>query len=99
MCAADRCQTRVKMRWALGGAFEYHTTATTKLLIELLLEGLAQQVKGKGVEAGVGESQDTSHDTAHKVNQGSVHLVGGKEGWEKMVHKMERNRSMCILRI
>lgn len=51
-------------------------TATTKLPVELLLESLAQQVKGKGVEAGVGEGQNTSNNAAHKVKQGSVHLSG-----------------------
>lgn len=30
-------------------------TTTAQLLVELFLEGFAQQVKGKGVEAGVGE--------------------------------------------
>lgn len=60
------CVTMCGTQW---GAFEDHVTATAKLLVELLLEGLAQQVKGKRVEAGVGEGQDTSYDTAHKVNQ------------------------------
>lgn len=57
---------------------EDRTAAATKLLVELLLEGLAQQVEGKRVDAGVGEGQDTSYNTAHKVNQGGVHLVGEK---------------------
>lgn len=75
---------------ALRGASEERATATTKLLVELLLEGLAQQVKGKGVEAGVGEGQDTSYNTAHKVNQGSVHLAWGGKWF------MEKNRGVCL---
>lgn len=66
------------MRGALRGVSEDRTTAATKLLVELFLEGLAQQVEGKRVDAGVGEGQDTSCNTAHEVNQGGVHLVGEK---------------------
>ncbi len=58
-------------------------TAATQLLVELLLEGLAQQVEGKWVEAGVCEGQDTSYDAAHKVNQGSVHLAKKNELYSK----------------
>jgi len=75
MCAADRRHTRVVMSRALRGASEDHTTAAAQLLVELLLEGVAQEVQGKRVEAGVAEGQEASDDTAHKVNQGNVHLV------------------------
>lgn len=54
--------------------FEDQATAAAKLLVELLLEGFAQQVKGEWVEAGVGEGQDTSCNAANKVHQRSVHL-------------------------
>lgn len=76
MCTADGGHTGIIMCQALRGVFKDLTTTTTQLLVKLLLEGLAQQIKGKGVEAGVGEGQDTSYNTAHKVYQGSVHLAG-----------------------
>lgn len=72
-------------------------TAATKVLIELLLEGLAQQVKGKRVEAGVGERQDTSNNAADEVNQGSVHLVVRGERIMKRVYKRKGNRDVLIL--
>lgn len=94
MCAADRGHPCVIMSRALRGVSQDHTAAATKLLIKLLLEGLAQQVKGKRVEAGVGECQDTSNDAADKVNQGSVHLVVRGERITKRVHKKKRNRGV-----
>ena len=74
MRAVDGSHARVIMCRALWGVCEDQTTATTQLLVELLLEGVAQQVKGKGVDAGVGEGQNTSHNTAYKVSQWGVHL-------------------------
>lgn len=67
MCAADgrHLCLGVIVGGALRGASERHATAATKLLVELLLEGLAQQIKGEGVEAGVSEGQDTRCDAAH----------------------------------
>ena len=78
VCAADGGHACVVVCRALWGVFDEQTAAATQLLLELLLEGLAQQVEGKRVEAGVGESQDTSCYTAHKVNQRGVHLAGGQ---------------------
>lgn len=68
----------------MGGALERNlgegTTATAKLLVELLLEGLAQEPEGKRVDTGVGEHQDSSHNTADKVCHRSVHLHGEENG-------------------
>lgn len=67
VCAADGhhlCPC-VIVGGAPRGTPEHHATAATKLLVELLLEGLAQQIKGEGVEAGVSEGQDTRYDAAH----------------------------------
>lgn len=69
-------------------------TATTKLPVELLLESLAQQVKGKGVEAGVGEGQNTSDNAAHKVKQGGVHLEGKTGGLRQ--NGLWRKTKVCI---
>lgn len=70
------------VRVILGGALERNlgggTTAAAKLLVELLLEALAQEPEGKRVDARVGEHQDSSNNTADKVCQRSVHLC--KEG-------------------
>ena len=89
--AADGRHMCVVTTRALWGAFKDHATATTQLLVELLLESLAQQVKGEGVEAGVGERQDTSYNAAYKVKKGSVHLAGERDRVEKMFYyKMER---------
>lgn len=82
VCAADGGHARVVMRRAPWRAFAVHAAAAAQLPRELLLEGLAQQVKGEGVEAGVGEGQDTGDDAAHKVNQGRVHLTGERRGME-----------------
>lgn len=62
-------------------------TAATEVLVELLLEGFAHQVQCKRVKARIGEGQDTSEDTAHKMSHGGVHLLEGKgtgnfEGYE-----------------
>lgn len=95
-CAADRGHPWGIMCGALRGASEERVTATTKLLVELLLEGLAQQVKGKGVEAGVGEGQDTSYNTAHEVNQGGVHLVGGVGGGGSRENGLWRKTEVCV---
>lgn len=81
VCSAERGGTRAAAHRALRGAVADHTTATAKLLVKVLLEGLAQQVKGKRVETRVGEGEDTRHDTAHEMNQRSVHLMGGKREW------------------
>lgn len=59
--------------------FNDDATATAQVLVELLLEGLAQQIEGKGVQAGVGEGQDTSYNAADEMKQRGVHLVGEKE--------------------
>lgn len=84
---------------------EDRTTAATELLVELLLEGLAQQVEGKRVDAGVGEGQDTSDNAAHEVDQGGVHLVGENmmnAGFKRirtsfnMDHQHSRRRYMII---
>lgn len=80
MGAAYRRPVCVTVSVALRGASQHHVAAAAQLPVELLLEGVTQEIKGKRVEAGVGEGQDTSDDAAHKVNQGSVHLVGGVNG-------------------
>lgn len=59
--------------------FDDDATATAQVLVELLLEGLAQQIEGKGVQAGVGEGQDTSYNAADEMKQRGVHLAGEKE--------------------
>lgn len=68
----------------VGGALERNlgdgTTATAELLVELLLEGLAQEPQGKRVDTGVGEHQDSSDNTADKVCQRSIHLDGEEKG-------------------
>lgn len=74
MGAADRGHVCVVMGGALGRNFADGTTATAKLLVELLLEGLTQEPEGKRVDAGVGEHQDSSDNAADKVCQRSVHL-------------------------
>lgn len=78
--AADRSHTCTVMHRALR-VFGKDTAAPTQLLVELLLEGLAQKIEGKGVQAGVGEGQDTSYNAAHEMNQWGVHLAGKTERW------------------
>lgn len=81
MVAADRGHVCV----ILGGALERNlgdgrTAAAAKLLVELLLEGLAQEPEGKRVDTGVGEHQDSSDNAADEVCQRSVHLHGDGNG-------------------
>lgn len=78
MCAVDRGHPTSIIAGARQGLFEDCMTAATEVLVELLLEGFAHQVQCKRVKAGVGEGQDTSDDTAHKMSHGSVHLLEGK---------------------
>lgn len=76
VAAADGGHVRVIAGGALGRNLGDGTTAAAaaKLLVELLLEGLAQEPQGKRVDTGVGEHQDSSDDTADEVCQRSVHL-------------------------
>lgn len=74
MGAADRGHLCVIMGGALQSNLGDRTAAGAELLVELLLEGLAQEPKGKGVDTGVDEHQDSSYNAADKVCQRSVHL-------------------------
>lgn len=78
MRAADGGHPSGIIGGARQGAFEDCTTAATEVLVELLLKGFAHQVQCKRVEAGIGEGQDTSKDTAQKMKHGSVHLLEGQ---------------------
>lgn len=80
MGAADGGHLCVIMGGALERNLGDHSAATAKLLVELLLKGLAQEPKGKRVDTGVGEHQDSSYNTADKVCQRSVHLRGEGKG-------------------
>lgn len=83
-CAVDWSHACVIMCWALWGVFEHEMTAAAQLLVELLLEGFAQQVKGKRVHAGVGEGQNPSNNAEHKVTQRRVHLA--EERKKRIIH-------------
>lgn len=72
--AAYRGHASVVMTRTLGAALEDLTTAAAQLLVELLLEAFAQQIQGEGVEAGVGEGEDSGDHAAHEVSQGDVDL-------------------------
>lgn len=84
MCAADGGHPTSVIGGARQGLFEERTTAAAEVLVELLLEGFAHQVQRKRVKAGVGEGQDTSDDTAHKMSHGSVHLLERKCAGKKI---------------
>lgn len=74
MVAADGGHVRVILGGALESNLAGSTAATAKLLVELLLEALAEEPEGKRVDTGVGEHQDSSDNTADKVRQRGVHL-------------------------
>ena len=64
------------------GPLRQGSTTTTQLLVELLLETLAEQVEGEGVDTGVSEGQDTGSHSEDEVGHGGVHfgvVVGAVE--------------------
>lgn len=74
--------------------------AAKQVVVELLSEGLAQQVEGKGVDAGVAERQNSGTNAADQVRHGGVHLfivvgavqvddVTGEPAYSKEAHKYQ----------
>lgn len=93
--AADGGHVRAIVGGALGRNLGDGTTAAAaELLVELLLEGLAQEPQGKRVDTGVGEHEDSSDDTADEVCQRSVHLRReGKGAWVRGHQRVRRHPS------
>lgn len=76
--ALEWCHARVVVAadalWARSRQAAPRRTAAAQLLVELLLEALAEQVQGEGVDARVGEGQDAGTYAGHVVGHGGVGL-------------------------
>lgn len=97
-CVATRCTLDVQWQ---------SRAAAANMLVELLLETLAQQVESERVDTRVGERQNASSHTGDKVQHGRVHFrvvigavqvddVAGEPADSKEAHEHQHHLSQPL---